>query len=126
VSGVTYDAGMLVAAEGNERRAWLMHRRFTDKGLVPTVPVVVLAQVWRGGPQPLLSRLLAGCWIEPLEGDLGRDAGKACGKAGTSDVVDAIVVVGALGRDDVVVTSDLDDLRRVAHALRRRIDLCRI
>jgi hypothetical protein len=43
--------------------------------------------------------------------DHAREAGRACGVAGTSDVVDAAVVVLGLARDDRVVTSDEDDLR---------------
>ena len=35
---------------------WAVHRRILDQGIHPTVPSTVLAQAWRGGPQPQLSR----------------------------------------------------------------------
>ncbi len=43
--------------------------------------------------------------------------------AGTSDVVDASVVVGAAARADLIVTSDADDLRRLRDALGIDVDL---
>jgi hypothetical protein len=81
------------------------------------VPAGVLGQAWRGGPQPQLSRLLRGCRIDALGEDAARGAGTACAKARTADIVDASVVVGALTRGDLVVTSDGGDLRRIAEAL---------
>jgi hypothetical protein len=121
--GVTYDAGALVAAERNDRRMWALHRRSLERGLAPTVPAGVLAQVWRGGPQPSLSRLLTACVIEDLNEVRGRAAGAACGRAGTNDAIDATVVVGAIARSDLVVTSDTEDLANIAGALHRRLDL---
>ncbi len=63
-----------------------------------------------------MSRLLAGCYVEPLDEQLARSAGAACGRAGTSDIVDAAVVVGASTRGDLVVTSDPDDIVRLGEA----------
>ena len=116
--GLTYDTGALIAAERNERHIWALHRRSLERGIVPTVPAGVLAQGWRGGPQHQLSRLLAGCRVEPLDDPRARSAGAACGAAGSSDVVDAAIIVGAAARGDIVVTSDPDDLRRLRDALR--------
>jgi hypothetical protein len=126
VAGITYDAGALVAGERNDRKLWALHRRALERGLRPTVPAGVLAQVWRGGPQAELSRLLAGCRIEPLDELRGRAAGAACGRAKTSDVIDATVVVGALARDDLVVTSDPKDINHLASALGPGIHVHRV
>ena len=117
VTGLTYDAGALVAADRSERRLWALHKRALERGLVPTVPAGVLAQGWRGGPQAQLSRLLKGCRVEHLNESRARAAGTACGVAGTSDVVDATVVVGAAARGDVAITSDPADLAHLADAL---------
>ena len=116
--GLTYDTGALIAAERDVRRIWALHRRSLERGIVPTVPAGVLAQGWRGGPQHQLSRLLAGCRVEPLDEPRARSAGAACGAAGSSDVVDAAVIVGAAARGDIVVTSDPGDLLRLRDALR--------
>ncbi len=123
MSGVTYDAGALIAAEAGRRTIWSLHARALERGVTPVVPAGVLAQAWRGGPQPLLSRLLRGCVVEDLDESRARSAGHACARSGAHDVVDASVVVGALHRRDLVVTTDADDLRRIARALRRSLDL---
>lgn len=123
MAGITYDTGALIAAERGDRRVWALHRRAIERGIVPTVPAGVLGQGWRGGPQAQMSRLLSGCRIEHLDEARARSAGSACGAAGTSDVVDASVVVGAGARGDLVVTSDGGDLTRLRDELRIDIRL---
>ena len=73
MSGYTYDTGVLIAAERNDRLIWALHRRLLERGVRPTVPAAVLAQAWRGGPQPQISRLLLGCVVDPLSVKLPRD-----------------------------------------------------
>ena len=121
---LTYDAGVLVAADRNDRRMMALHYRLLQRRQVPTVPAAVLAQAWRGGPQPELSRLLAGCRIDQgwTEAE-ARSIGVLCASAETSDVVDGLVVVAALGRSDTVVSSDPEHLRRLAGAAGRRLDV---
>ena len=117
MGGVTYDTGALIAAERGDRRVWALHRRAIERGMVPTVPAGVLGQGWRGGPQAQMSRLLAGCRVEIFDEARARSAGAACGLAGTADVVDASVVVGAAARGDLVVTSDKGDLVQLRQSL---------
>lgn len=121
--GITYDAGALIAAERSDRRLWALHRRALERGMVPTVPAGVLGQGWRGGPQAQLSRLLGGCRVEDLDEARARSAGAACAAAGTSDVVDAAVVVGAATRGDLVVTSDPGDLTMLRNGLNVELQL---
>jgi hypothetical protein len=123
VSGLTYDSGALVAAEANDRRMWAVHARAIARSHVPTVPAGVLAQSWRGGPQPLLARLLDGCDVDPLDETGARLVGSALRRSATDDVVDASVVVGALRRGDSVVTSDRDDIAHLAQSVGRRVDI---
>ncbi len=117
MSGVSYDTGALIAAERGSVSVWALHRRLLERGVCPTVSTPVLAQAWRGGPQAQLSRLLRGCRIEPLSESQARAAGAALARCRGEDVVDAVVVVGALARGDLVLTSDPDDLRRIAAAI---------
>lgn len=123
---MTYDTGALLAAERGDRRLWAVHRRSLERGKRPTVPAAVLAQAWRGRPQAELSRLMTGCHIEPLDEARSRAAGAACGRAGTSDVVDASVVIGAVARNDLVVSSDRDDLVRIARSVGSRLDVVQL
>lgn len=121
MNGVTYDAGALIAAERGSRSMWRLHRRVLDRGMYPTLPTVVLGQAWRGGPQAQLSRLVRGCRVEPLTEQQARSAGAALAASGGSDLIDAAVVIAALVRGDLVVTSDPDDLCRIASAIGRHL-----
>jgi predicted nucleic acid-binding protein len=123
VIGVTYDTGALIAAERDSRSVWRLHRRLIERGMNPTLPAVVLGQAWRGGPQARLSRLVHGCLIEPFTERQARAAGAALARSGSSDLIDAAVVMTALERNDMIVTSDPDDLRRIASALGRSVEL---
>lgn len=117
MAGVVYDTGALIAAERRAREFWVFHQEILLHGSRPVVPVVVLAQAWRGGPQHNLSRLLTGCRIAPDTEELGRAAGAVCGRARTSDVIDALVVVIALRLDALVAISDPEDLEHLASSL---------
>lgn len=123
MSGLTYDTGALIAAESNDRTLWAIHKRALERRIRPTVPAGVLAQGWRGGPQVNISRLIDGCRVEDLNNVRARASGAACARAGTDDPIDASVVVGAISRRDLVITSDPIDLRSIADALGQRIDL---
>lgn len=123
MNGVTYDTGALIAAERGSRSVWRLHRRMIERGMQPTLPTVVLGQAWRGGPQARLSRLVHGCLIEPFTEQQARAAGAALTRSGSSDLIDAAVVTTALERNDMIVTSDPDDLRRIASALGRSVEL---
>jgi hypothetical protein len=84
---------------------------------------VVLAQAWRGMPHANLSRLLRGCQVTPDTEELGTAAGTICGRAGTSDVIDGVVVVTALRLDALVVTSDPADLQHLTSSLHSKLAL---
>jgi hypothetical protein len=66
-----------------------------------------------------------GCIIEALDGAQARSVGTLAGRAGTSDIVDACVVEGALRRGDLVVSSDEGDLQLIASAAGGRVEIDR-
>ena len=94
----------------------------TAHGLEVAIPAGVLAQAWRDGRrQARLSVLISDrrVRIEEVDGRLAMAAGVLCGRAGTSDVVDASVVLCARRqRNAVVLTSDADDLVRLDPGVR--------
>jgi alpha-beta hydrolase superfamily lysophospholipase len=90
-------------------------------GVVLSVPAGVLAQAWRDPrAETRLARFVASaqCEVVPLDRRAAKLAGQLCGATGTSDVVDASVVVCAHDRGQAVVTSDPVDLRRLDPRLR--------
>lgn len=95
---IVYDTGALLAAERRNPDFLALHDELTAARIRPIVPVVVLAQALRDGPQHQISRVLKACDILPDDQHLGRAAGVACAAASTSDVVDAIV--DAIRRSD--------------------------
>ncbi len=114
---IVYDTGALLAAERRNPDFLALHDELTAAHIRPIVPVVVLAQAWRGGPQHQISRVLKGCDILADDQRTGRAAGIACGASGTSDVVDAIVVATAVQHQAAVVTSDPEDLTHLADSI---------
>jgi len=48
-----------------------------------------------------------------LDEHLARACGELCGRKGTADVVDASVVIVAREHQDVILTSDPEDLRKL-------------
>ncbi|MBM2810978.1 MAG: PilT protein domain protein [Chloroflexi bacterium] len=117
MAGLTYDSGALIAADRNDRRLWAIHIRAIERGILPVVPSVILAQTWRGGPQASLQRLLQGCQIESLSDPAARRTGVVLAQSLTADVPDATVVVSAMQRQDAVVTGDRADIEGLARAV---------
>lgn len=116
MSGLTLDAGALVAFERADRRVVAIVLRALEHNAPLVAPAGVVAQVWRDGRrQARLARLLGSDAVEvlPLDDASARAAGQLCGVAGTSDVVDASVVLCARARRQAILTGDPDALRRL-------------
>ena len=112
--GLTLDAGALIAFERNDRR---IIARAIHHELTLVIPAGVVGQVWRDGRrQARLARLLATdeIEIERLDDRRAREAGQLCGARGTADVIDASVVLAARAHGHPIVTSDPEDLQRLA------------
>lgn len=118
--GLTLDAGALIAFEKRDRTLQAMIALAVKRGALLTVPAVVLAQVW-GGNQVPLSRLLAGCVVESLDGERAQKVGALLRSARRADVVDGAVVESAARRGDAIVTSDPDDIRHLLETLGARL-----
>ena len=119
MSGLTLDAGALIAFEKNDRKLVTLLRRSRELGYSLAVTAGVVGQVWRNGArQAGLARLLASSQleIEALDDRHAREAGQLCGVTNTSDVIDASVVLCAKRRGHRIVTSDPKDLRALDSA----------
>ena len=118
------DAGALVAIERADRELVALIKRELSAGRVPVTHGGVVGQVWRGGTgrQAGLARFLPAIDVSALDDDLGRRAGVLLGRARMSDVVDAALVLLAVDGDSVL-TSDADDIERLAAATGLHIDI---
>jgi predicted nucleic acid-binding protein len=112
-----YDAGALLAIDGNDRRIWAIHHLAVEDGRRLLVPSVVVSQAWRDSRRQVqLGRFLHSCEVVPVGIELAKAAGVLCGKAGTRDVVDATVVTVALAYGAIVFTSDPEDIAHLSAA----------
>lgn len=115
-----YDAGVLVAADRNDRRAWADHRARLEAGLVPQTTAPVVAQVSRSPRQGLLRRFLRGCDLVAFDPEVAHEVGALLARSSTTDVVDAHLALLASRTGAAVVTGDPDDLRLLSTSLRPR------
>ena len=123
---VVYDTGALIGADRSERDIWADHRARLLLGVLPVVTAPVVAQASRSPRQVQLRRFLRGCEIVDFAVSESHDVGFLLERSGTSDVVDAHVVLTAANRSAIVLTSDPDDLRLVSDALQRPIKVVSI
>ncbi len=120
------DEGAFLAVERGDRRVMALLKRALLDGRAPRSHGGVIGQVWRGGArQAQLARLLRATEVSALDLELGRSAGALLGRARTTDVVDAAVVLLAADGDQVL-TSDPDDLTALAAAAGIHLELIRV
>lgn len=120
MTGIVFDAGGLIAIDRKDRRALTLLARAKELGMRVTVPATALAQAIRNpARQALVSRLIrqAGTDLVPLDGPDATAVGLLLARTGTADIVDAHVVVCAHRSGQPILTSDPDDLRRIAPEL---------
>jgi len=118
---IVLDAGALVAFERGDQRIRALFREAVRVGARLIVPAGVVGQVFRDAARQVpLRALLNGPTSEvpPFNRTLAEAVGTLCGRTGTSDVVDASVVLEARRAHALVITSDIHDLRRLDPALR--------
>ena len=120
MTALVLDAGALVAVDRGDRPMMARLAVARQHGLELRSNAMVVAQVWRDrqgrqGRQASLARLLRAVDVRAISHEDGRQAGVLLGQAGTTDPVDATVVLLARPGDRIL-TSDPDDLTRLASA----------
>jgi hypothetical protein len=114
VPGITMDAGALIAVDRDDRRVLVLLARARETRSRVTVPASALAQAVRHPErQARLARLLRQPTTDVVALDRvdATNVGRLLAASGTSDVVDAHVVICARRARQRTVTSDPDDLR---------------
>jgi hypothetical protein len=117
LSGITLDAGALIALDREDRRVVELIARTIRLGKRITVPATALAQAIRNpAKQVRICRLVRRDVTDVVSLD-ERDSklvGSLLARTGTSDIVDAHVVICARRTGQYVLTSDPHDLERLA------------
>ena len=108
--GITLDTGALIDLEDRgSRMAKVLHVANAAGGIRITAPAAVVAEWWRGSSRRS-NGILAMFTVEPLSEHLAKLAGEALAAVPSATPVDAMVMVSAALRGDVVYTSDEADL----------------
>jgi hypothetical protein len=123
---VVYDSGLVVAADRNDREVWADHRARLEVGVVPVTTAPVVAQVSRSPGQAQLRRFLRGCDIVGFRPEEAHEVGGLLAQAGSSDIVDAHVVLTAGRSRSTVLTSDEEDLQQLSNYLPEPIVVQRV
>jgi hypothetical protein len=116
MSGVTLDAGALIALDRNDRKVLVLLARAKELGTRVTVPATALAQaIRRPAAQARLARLIRQPTtdLRSLDAVDATSVGTLLGASRTRDIADAHVVICAKRAKQPIVTSDPDDLRRL-------------
>lgn len=112
MAGLTLDAGALIAYErGGERIREILSVSYA-RGLVPTIPAIALAEVWRGDAKDArVARLIKACLVETLDERLARAAGSLRRNVPGAGAIDACIAIGVRRRGDAIATSDPSHMR---------------
>ncbi len=115
MSALVLDAGALVAVDRGDRAMIARLRAAQRHGMDLRTNAMVVAQVWRDshGRQAHLAQLLRAVDIRAVSPQDGRHAGALLGRTGTSDPIDATVVLLA-SPGDRIISSDPTDLTKLA------------
>ncbi len=116
MSGITMDAGGLIAVDRNDRQVTVLLARASETRARVTIPASALAQaIRRPERQVRLARLIRQPTTDLIDLDRvdATNVGRLLAASGTADIVDAHVVVCARRARQRVVTSDPDDLRQL-------------
>jgi predicted nucleic acid-binding protein len=116
MSGVTLDAGALIALDRHDRRVVALLARAAELGARVTVPASALAQAMRRpATQARLSRLVRQpkTAVVALDATDATQVGILLAASRTNDIADAHVVICARRNGEAIVTSDPKDLRRL-------------
>jgi len=109
---MTFDTGVLIGLERRHQRASRLVRRLRETGQRLVVPMVVIAEWWRGRSD-IRDEILRSVTIEPATVALMKMAGEALAAVPTATPIDALVMASAATRNDVVLTGDFQDMTRL-------------
>jgi len=116
LSGITLDAGGLIALDRGDRRVIVLLARAQERGLGVTIPATAFAQAVRNPSRQIrLTRLArqAHTDLRALDAPDATTTGLLLARSRTGDIVDAHVVICARRADQAVVTSDPADLAKL-------------
>ena len=110
------DSGAVIALSRGDARARAFLHRAVTLGTEVLIPAVVLTETVRGTARDATVNRVIGAVdsVVHVDESIGRAAGALLGAAGMKQAVDALVIAVAAAGGGRVLTSDPDDLSRLA------------
>jgi predicted nucleic acid-binding protein len=113
------DSGAVIAWSRGDVRARALLARALELAVDVRIPVAVLAETLRGGPEDApIHRVRNAVDVFPTDEPTARLAGALLGRTGGTNTVDALVAAEAVMAAGDVLTGDADDLRMLLAAHR--------
>jgi hypothetical protein len=113
-AGIVLDAGAFIALERRDRVMTHLAKRLADARTPLVTSAGVVAQVWRGAHQQVpIAFLLRRTIVVDLTNAAAKTVGRFLAVTGTSDPIDAHIVLLAREREWPVLTSDVEELRAI-------------
>jgi hypothetical protein len=120
------DAGAFIAFERGDRMMAALLKRELLARRRPRTHGGVVGQIWRAGAsQARTARLHQAMEVVALDLELGRRAGLLLGRTRRADVIDSALVLLA-SDGDWIVTSDPDDLYRLADGAGLHVEIVQV
>lgn len=110
------DSGAVIALSRGDARARAFVHRALTMGAEVLIPAVVIAETVRGTARDATVNRVIGAVdaVAPIDEPIGRAAGALQGASGLNQAIDAAVVALAAFGGGRILTSDPDDLSRLA------------
>ncbi|MGH9043867.1 MAG: twitching motility protein PilT [Acidimicrobiales bacterium] len=122
--GLVYGVGAVRAAARGDRRFWAIHRAALAHGIVPIVPVGVIAEGFRTEARAdRIGDLLDGVEVEPLTAEGAQRIGQLAIRASTADLIATSVAEIAARRNCAVISARQAALGNAATLLGHKLVL---
>lgn len=118
MAALILDTGALIAIDRGDRRVGALLHEAARHRVDAVTSCACVAEAWRDpARQARLTRALAGVIEHPLDPDAARACGILMAKARTRQIADAAITLLAHD-DDLVLTSDADDIKHLLDTTR--------
>ncbi len=116
--GLVYGVAAFRAAARGDRILWALHRAALSNGIVPIVPVSVIADAYRTEARvDRIEGILAGSEIEQMDDATARRVGELAARADTADLAAVVVADAAARHNCAAVSARQTALRNAADLL---------
>lgn len=117
MAGLVLDTGALIAIDRGDREVLVRLNEAARGDREPVTSSACVAEAWRDpARQARLARAMKSIVERPLDAESARECGLLLARSDTSQVADAAIALCA-GDEDIVLTSDPDEIEQLLDAI---------